>query len=151
MLRPGRSTPSPFGRALLFVIVVATLAGCSGLEGATSDLRGRLEGIDIEETISELTDCDAISEAFIAAVRESADSVDEFAESTETSLPVSDIRGIVDDLAVSRFYEIAEQLGCARLQMELQLVDRLLEIDADTASGDAFLDEVLEQVQDQAP
>lgn len=66
---------------------------------------------------------------------------------TEGRVPESDIRQVVDDLAVSQYYELAEKLGYAKIQMELALVNRLLEIDTENADGDLFIDQILQEVQ----
>ena len=126
-------------------VAVLMLVGCSGLEGAAADLQARLEGLDLETALEDLRDCDALSQAFLTVVREAVGRVDDFDGSGEVG--TSEMADIVDEVSVSRYYELAEGIGCARLQAQLDLVDQLRGIDADTPAGDLFLDEMLEQAQ----
>lgn len=127
------------------------MTACAGIETAVFDLQATVDEIDLEGAVGSLTDCDELSDAFVNLVGATADRVDDLAESTGTQIPIGDLREIVDELAVSRYYDIAEQLGCAKLQMELSLVEKLIDLQADTNSGENFLDEVLEEVQSPNP
>lgn len=76
-----------------------------------------------------------------------ADNIDNLSEVTNGEVPESEIRDVVDNLVVSQCYEVAEELGCAKIQIELVLVNRILEIDTETADGDLFIDRILEEAQ----
>lgn len=128
--------------ALGFIVVA-----CAGFETTAADLKTRLSEIDVRETLGDLTDCDTLSATFVKLVGTAADNIDNLSEVTNGRVPESDIRVVVDDLAVSQYYAIAEKLGCAKLQMELVLVNRILEIDTETVDGDLFIDQILEEVQ----
>lgn len=125
----------------------ALLLSCSGFEMTAAEIKSSLSDIDVRGTLSELTDCDTLSAAFVQLVQTAADNIDSLSEVTEGRVPESDIRAVVDELAVSQYYEIAEKLGCAKIQMELALVNRILEIDPDTVDGDLFIDQILVEVQ----
>ncbi|HEY5889935.1 MAG TPA: hypothetical protein VIW94_04445 [Acidimicrobiia bacterium] len=135
-----RSVSALIGFGLLVV-------GCAGFETTAADLESRLSEIDVGETLSDLTDCDALSATFVKLVQTAADNIDNLSEVTNGEVPESEIRDVVDDLAVSQYYEVAEKLGCAKIQMELVLVNRILEIDTETADGDLFIDQILEEAQ----
>lgn len=136
--------------ALLTTVALA-ISGCAGLEATAADLRGRLGDMDVRETLRQLSDCDSLSDTFVKLVQVAADNVDNLSEVTNGQVPATEIRDVVDELSVSQYYEVAERLGCAKIQMELALVNRILEIDADTVEGDLFLDELLAEVQAQGP
>lgn len=127
----------------LGLLVVA----CGAFETTAADLKTRLSEIDVRESLGDLTDCDTLSATFVRLVQTAADNIDNLSEVTSGRVPESDIRVVVDDLAVSQYYEIAEKLGCAKIQMELVLVNRILEIDTETVDGDLFIDQILEEVQ----
>lgn len=127
------------------LVLLLTVVGCSGLEGAAADLQARIEGLDLEAALEDLRDCDAVSEGFLVLVREAVRRVDGFSGSGEVG--TSDMAAIVDEVSVSQYYEIAESIGCAKLQAQVDLVDQLRGLDADTPAGDLFIDEMLEQAQ----
>lgn len=136
------------GVALLVILVA--LPGCAQLGETAADLRGKLDNIDLRETIGNLTDCDNLSDAFVGLVGVAADNIDGLAEVTDGRVPATDIRKVVDDVSVSSYFEIAERLGCSRIQMQLDLVNQIIEIDTDTVDGDEFIDQIVDQVQQAA-
>lgn len=131
------------------VLVVSVFAaGCAGLEGATERLKEQVQRIDLGESLDGLTDCGALADTFVGLVKDTVDSVDEIAASEGVAPPISDLREMVDELSVSRYYDIVERLGCARIQAQLDLIDKLREIDATTASGDDLLEEMVDAAQE---
>jgi hypothetical protein len=131
------------------ILLALTLSACAGFETRAADLRASLSDIDVKETLSSLSNCDALSDAFVQLVQTAADNVDNLSEVTGGQVPATEIRDVVDELSVSQYYEIAERLGCAKVQMELALVNRILDIDTETADGDLFVEEILKEVQAQ--
>ncbi len=136
-----------FRRGTLLIGLGLLVVACAGFETTAADLKTRLSEIDVRESLGDLTDCDTLSTTFVRLVQTAADNIDNLSEVTNGRVPESDIRVVVDDLAVSQYYEIAEKLGCAKIQMELVLVSRILEIDTETVDGDLFIDQILEEVQ----
>ena len=94
-----------------------------------------------------MTDCDRLSDVFVRVVREAAGQVDELAERSGVDATSSEFQAIVDEVSVSNYYEWAEQLGCARIQAQLDLVDKLADLQADTPAGESFIDGVLDNAQ----
>lgn len=120
-----------------------TLAGCSGLEGVTDDLRTRIGEIDLQETLSGLTDCDRLADRFVGIVKDTVATVDETGGDA-ASIPAGDLTDIVEEVSVSQYFDLAERVGCARVQAQLDLVDRLRDVEASTPSGESVLDQMID-------
>jgi hypothetical protein len=132
---------------LLLTILLGVVAGaCSAIEQ-------RIEGlefeVDIDGVLDEVRDCDRLSARFIGVIRSAADAIDELSAANEGTVPATDIRETVDRIAVSRFYDIAEQLGCTRLQFQADMLDRLRELDPESAAADDLLEQLEGQLQQQ--
>jgi hypothetical protein len=128
------------------LLLLTTLFGCSGLEGATADLKARLQNLDLEEALGDLTDCGQLADRFVSVVKDAVGRVDEFGGSA-AEIPAGDMADIVEEVSVSKYYDFAERLGCARVQAQLDLVDRLVDLDAETPAGAGFLDEVIDNAR----
>ncbi len=133
-------------RALVVALLVAA-AACGGVEETVSGLRDRIESIEIEPeaVLESVRDCDRISTALVGAVRAVADQID--GAGGDGLIPATEIRELVDRIAVSRYYEIAERIGCARLALELDTLDRLRDVNPTTPTGRDFLEEIRRQVE----
>lgn len=127
------------------LLLCLALVGCAGLENATATLKESIQGIDLDAALDDLRDCAALADGFVGVVQEVVARVDEVGGAG--SVATSDLSDIVDEVSVSKYYQLAEQLGCARLEAQVDLVDRLRQLDGDTGAGDAFLDEMLSQAQ----
>lgn len=127
------------------MITALSLTGCAGLEDATATLKESIQGLDLDAALDDLRDCEALADGFVAVVREAVARVDEVGGAG--SVATSDMSDIVDEVSVSKYYDLAEQLGCARLEAQVDLIDRLRTLDGDTGAGDAFLDEMIDQAQ----
>lgn len=135
-------------RRCVAIIALATIAtGCAAAQETAQGWRDRIATIDIDSALEDLRDCDRLSETFVGVVQTAADAVDGLAERTDGRVPVTDIRTAVDNIAVSQYFEIAERIGCARLQQRLDTVDQLRDLSPDTPAGRDFLEEVLRQVE----
>ncbi len=138
--------------ATRWAVVGATVAGllgaaCGGVGESVQGFRDQVATISLDDAMAGLRDCDALSERFVDLVGTAADAVDGLAESTDGRLPATEIREVVDKVAVARYFQIAEQLGCARLQMELDTIDLLRGVQPETPAGDDFLTEVLRELE----
>lgn len=58
-----------FRRGAVLVGLGLLVAACAGFETTAVDLKTRLSEIDVGETISDLTDCDALSATFVKLVQ----------------------------------------------------------------------------------
>lgn len=134
-------------RPALAALAVLALVGCTNVSESAQSLRDRIEGIDIEATLDGLRDCDRLSETFVGVVRTAADTIDNLAEKSEGRLPAVEIREFVDKIAVSRYFDIAESIGCLQVQQRLNTLDRLRGLEPETPAGTDFLNEILRQVE----
>lgn len=129
---------------LVGVVLVVLVVGCAGLQGATDQLMDRIQDIDLEATLEDMTDCENLADTFVGVVKDTVDDIDAVAAEQGVDPPISDLREMVDELSVSRYYDIAERLGCSRLQAQLDLIDKLRGLEAGTSSGDDFLEEMVD-------
>lgn len=134
-------------RVLLGLALAIALVACSGLEERMADLRERVENLDLNQALSTVTDCDRLSDVFVGVVREAAGQVDRLAERSGVDATSSEFQAIVDEISVSNYYEWAEQLGCARIQAQLDLVDKLADLQTDTPAGESFVDGVIDNAR----
>lgn len=135
--------------AIVAVVLAMSGAGCSSVAESAQGLRDRIQDIDINETLDGLRDCDRLSDTFVGVVRTAADTIDELAAKSDGRLPATEIRGYVDRIAVSQYFDIAEKIGCLQVQQRLDTIDRLRGVETDTPAGTDFLNEILRQVQEQ--
>lgn len=142
----GRTIPT-VRRCLAIMALPLMIAGCAAAQETAQGWRDRIATIDIDAALEDLRDCDRLSQAFVEVVQTAAEAVDGLAERTEGRVPVTDIRTAVDNIAVSEYFEIAERIGCARLQQRLDTVDQLRDLTPDTPAGQDFLEEILRQVE----
>ena len=132
-------------RTRLGVILMAlvTLAACGQV---SVDLPVDIgDDFDIDSVLDEIRDCDT----FIAVVTEAADQLDALAERSGGRVSPPELREKVEAVSVNEFFAIAEQIGCRRLQMQVDTVDRLRDLDPDGAAGEQLIDAILEQVEAQ--
>jgi len=135
-------------RGLLMISLSALcLVGCSDLEQSTADIRARIDGIDVRESLKDLASCDALSDTFVGLVKSAASSIDDLSQISDGRVPAADLRATVDELSVSQYFELAEKLGCSRIQMQLALANRILDIDTETLDGEILLEQVVEEIQ----
>ncbi len=137
-------------RRLVAVIAAAVLvAACGAAEGTVQGLRDRIESIDIGATLEGLRDCDRLAGTFVGVVQTAADTVDSLAERSDGRISETDLREAVDNIAVSRYFDIAKGIGCAELDQRIDTIDRLRDLNPDTPAGEDFLGEILRQVESQ--
>lgn len=127
---------------MLLVLALAVPA-CSGLQGATEDLKARIGQIDLQETLSGLTDCDRLADTFVGLVKDTVGKVDETGGNA-ASIPAGDLADIVEEVSVSQYFDLAERVGCARIQAQLDLVDRLSDVEAETPAGESVIDQIID-------
>jgi hypothetical protein len=125
-------------------IVAVAVVGCAGLRGATDQLMDRIQDIDLDATLEDMTDCENLADTFVGLVEDTVDGIDAVTAEQGVDPPIADLREIVDELSVSRYYDIAERLGCSRLQAQLGLIDKLRDLEAGTSGGDDFLEEMVD-------
>ena len=133
--------------ALVVVFLAVVGAGCATVAEGAQGLRDRIQNIDINETLEGLRDCDRLSDTFVGVVRTAADTIDELAANSDGRLPATEIRGYVDKIAVTQYFDIAERIGCLQVQQRLNTIDRLRGVETDTPAGTDFINEILRQVQ----
>ena len=127
------------------LVFLVALVGCAGLDNATETLKQSIQGIDLDAALDDLRDCEALADTFIGVVRQAVQRVDDFEGAG--NIAAGDMADIVDEVSVSKYYDLAENLGCARVEAQVDLIDRLRALDGDTGAGDAFIDEMIDQAQ----
>ncbi len=142
----GRIIPT-LRRCAAILGLAVIIAGCAAAQETAQGWRDRIATIDIDAALEDLRDCDRLSEAFVGVVQTAAEAVDGLAERTDGRVPATDIRTAIDNIAVSEYFEVAERIGCARLQQRLDTVDQLRDLTPDTPAGQDFVEEILRQVE----
>jgi len=135
---------------VIWAAAALALSGCASVSESAQSLRDRIESIDIDATLQGLRDCDRLSDAFVGLVKTAADTVDTLAEQSDGRLPAVEIRDFVDKIAVSQYFDVAEQIGCLQVQQKLDTLDQLRGVQTDTPAGSDFLNEILRQVESSA-
>ncbi len=136
--------------AAVVLAALCFLPACATASDTVAGLRDRIGDIDIDATLEGLRDCDKLSDTFVGLVQTAADALDGLSERTEGRVPETDIRDAVDGIAVSRYFDIAERIGCAELHQRLNTIDQLRQLNPDTPAGEEFLEEILREVQSAA-
>lgn len=134
-------------RAVIALALCLALVGCDAVAESAQSLRDRLADIDLAQSLEGLRDCDRLSDTFVSVVGSAADALDSLSERTGGRVPETDVRNAVDTIAVSQYYDIAERIGCARLQQRLALLDQLQGLDTQSPAGEDFVEEILRQVE----
>lgn len=129
------------------LLALVALSACAAAQESVQGLRDRISGIDIDSALEGLRDCSRMSEGFVGVVQQAADAIDGLAETSNGRVPATDIRNAIDSIAVSRYFEIAERIGCAELQQRVTTLERLRDVAPDTPAGSEFLDEIISQVE----
>ena len=135
---------------VIWAAAALALSGCASVSESAQSLRDRIESIDIDAALQGLRDCDRLSDAFVGLVKTAADTVDTLAEQSDGRLPAVEIRDFVDKIAVSQYFDVAEQIGCLQVQQKLDTLDQLRGVQTDTPAGSDFLNEILRQVESSA-
>jgi hypothetical protein len=105
--------------------------------------------VDLDALLDEVRDCDRLSEQLVGLVRTAADAADTLAANRNGRLPETTIRETVDKIAVSRFFGIAERIGCTQLEFRLRVIDDLRGIPTETPAGEDVIEEILRQLEAQ--
>jgi len=132
--------------ALVGLVVFVAACGDAAAD-ARAKINEQVEGLDVDQVLEDLRDCEKLSETFVGLVETGADAVDQLAETAEGRVPETEIRDMVDRVSANRFFEIAEQIGCSQLQSRIAIVDQVSEIDPDSPEGSEFLEEILRQLE----
>ena len=121
---------------------------------ACSSVQERIDALDFEfdldAILDEVRNCDALSDRLVGLVARGADAVDDLSERTGGRVPETTIRETVDKISVSRFFDLAEQIGCTSLEFRLKAIEDMADIATDTPAGDSLIEEVLRELETQA-
>ncbi|MDH3500551.1 MAG: hypothetical protein OEM97_10540 [Acidimicrobiia bacterium] len=105
--------------------------------------------LDLDSLLDQVRDCDALSARLVDIVRSAARAVDDLAASTDGRVRETTIRETVDKLAVSKFFDLAERIGCTNLEFKLNAIEQLREVATETNAGERLLEEILNQMDAQ--
>lgn len=132
---------------LLVTVTAFALAACGQVSLSLPEDIGA--DFDIDSVLDDVRDCDRLRDTFVEVVTEASDQLDELADQSGGRVSPPELREKVEAISVNRFFTIAEQLGCRRLQMQLDTVDQLRRLDPEGAAGEELIDAILEQVEAQ--
>lgn len=128
-------------------IFLVVLAGCGSVSVTLPEEIG--SDFDLEATLDDLRDCEALGDTFVAVVREAAGDLDSLAEESSGSVPEARLAEKVDAVTATAYYELAERLGCDAVQQRLDTVDRLRDIDPSSAAGEELVTQVIRRLHQQ--
>lgn len=134
------------GRVALLIGSLSLLAACGGAGIGLPDDLGT--DLDVDAMIEGLRDCDAISETFVAVVREAAQDIDGFAEDSNGRIPAAELTERVDLTVETAYFEIAERLGCSAVDHRLDTIERLRRLSPKSTAGTDFVDEIIRQLEE---
>ena len=130
---------------IISLLVVGLLAASCDAAGLPADIDA---DFDLEAVLSDLRDCDALSETFVAVVREAAEDVDSMAEATGGRVPAADLASRVDELTGNAYFAIAEQLGCNMVSQRVDTIERLRNLSPDTGAGEDLVTDVIREIEE---
>jgi hypothetical protein len=139
----------PALRRLTVTVLASVLAACGGVSVSLPEDIGA--GFDLEATLDDLRNCDALSDTFVAVVREAAEDLDALAESTGGRVPAAELAERVDALSGTAYWEVARRMGCNAVAQRVDTLDRLRELSPDSEAGDDLVTEVIRQLEAQQP
>ena len=130
---------------LRYVVVVAMSVALS----ACATVQEQIDGldVDIDAILEEVRDCDGLADRLVDLARTSAHAVDDLAARGQGRVPETTIRETVDKIAVSRFFELAERIGCTSLEFRIKAIEDLTDIATETESGQDLIDEILRDLE----
>ncbi len=132
-------------RTVLAAITTMVVAGCGQV---AVDLPIDIgEDFDLDSVLDEIRDCERLTDTFIAVVSEGADQLDALADRSGGRVSQPELREKIEAISVNEFFAIAEQLGCRRIQLQLDTIDQLRDLDPEGAAGEELIDAILEQVE----
>jgi hypothetical protein len=126
----------------LIAVLVSTLSACSG----GLDSEGGFE-FSLDETLSDLANCDLLSETFVTVIKDATDQIDDLAAASNGRIPTAELSARVDELTGSGYFAVAERLGCDAVTQRVETIERLREIDPTSADGRDLIGSVIEQLQ----
>lgn len=131
------------------IALTAILSACSqvSIPDLPSDIG---ENFDIDSVLDEIRDCDTITETFVAVVSEAADQIDALAERSDGRVDPPALREKIEAISVTEYFQLAERIGCKRLQTQADTIDRLRDLDPSGTDGQVLIDTVLDEVQAQS-
>lgn len=138
-------------RSYLRVVVAAamTLPMIASCGGVSIDLPEEIgSDFEIDGLLEDLGDCDALSETFVAVVREAAEDLDELSERSGGRVPAAELTEKVDAIVENSYFEVAERLGCNAVTQRVETIERLRELSPESTAGENLVDEVIEGLED---
>ncbi len=131
-------------RRVVIAVVVLALSACS----SALDTEGGFEfEFSLDETLSDLRNCNLLSETFVTVIKDATDQIDDLAASSNGRIPTAELSARVDDLTGSGYFAVAERLGCDAVGQRVETIERLREIDPSSADGQDLIGGIIEQLQ----
>lgn len=125
-------------RSLVFALAIAVVTtSCAAVQERAGDF-----DIDLDSMLDEVRDCDRLVDRMVDAISAAAAAADELAAANDGIVPATRIGEIVERVAVSRWFDLAETLGCLRLEMQLQVLDELRDVAPESPAGRDLLERI---------
>lgn len=131
-------------RRILIAVFVLTLPACSS--GLESDGAFEFE-FSLDETLSDLRNCDLLSETFVTVIKDATDQIDDLATSSNGRIPTAELSDRVDDLTESGYFAVGERLGCDVVAQRVDTIERLRAINPSSADGQDLIGGIIEELQ----
>ncbi len=128
------------GLLTLVVLLTACGSGQTGLSDLDLDF-------DFDGALDQVRDCDALAGRLVSAVVSAAEKVDEVAAGREGPLPDAELAEVVSRISLSRYFSLAEQIGCNSLELRLQAVEQLRDVPGGSEVAEAVIGEVIDQIR----
>ncbi len=133
-------------RQAMVTVLVLALSACSS---AMDSADGFEFDFSLDETLSDLRNCDLLSETFVTVIRDATDQLDGLSATSNGRIPTAELSARVDDLTESGYFAVAERLGCDAVSQRVETIERLREIDPSSADGQDLIGGIIEQLQAQ--
>lgn len=133
-------------RQTLLILAVGSviLASCSAVQEQIDSLDFEF---DLDAVLAQVRDCDALAEHLVDLVGRGAQALDDLATGSDRRIPETTVRETVDKITVSRFFDIAERIGCTSVEFRLKAIEDLRELTTESDAGRRLVDEILRELE----
>ena len=129
------------------LVLAALILGACGSVALPAEIG---PDFDLGGVLDDLRDCDALSETFVAVVREAAEDLDNLSDASGGLVPAAELAEKVDVLTGNAYFDIAERLGCNAVAQRVDTIDRLRNLTPDSAAGEDLVTEVIRELEAQS-
>lgn len=129
---------------VLVMMTALLLVGCGEVTVNLPEEIG--PDFDFDELLAEIKDCDRLSETFVSVVREAAEDIDELAEASGGRVQPGELAAKVDVIVQTRYFDLAERMGCNVVSQRVRTLERLRELSPQTQAGTDLVEDVIRDI-----